>query len=413
MKISYSVFTGKALLCLLPSLVCSATLPAATYYVATTGSNTNTGFSTNSAWPLLYALNNVGPSNTIVVMAGIYASNEITINTKALILKSQVKWGARLLHSPSYGIAVNSSASPSVVVDGFEIANTSQSGVAYTCQHFTVRNCWIHDCGTNLGTIASGIVSDYDQNDCTVENNLVEHNGASDQVSRDHGIYIGGGTNSTIRGNVCRYNASAGIQVYSDRGTGFTNINVYNNLCYSNHTWGVVAGGETLGKGYVNVYGNTLVFQPYALGTYVGQSFDITMNCTNNILIGTKPLLTLGTGNSLVIGDYNLINQVDSVLVGAHSIVTNNYGFVDPSAGLYWLRASSPARRKAQQVCCGNLDFFGADQSSVSDIGAFQYNALYASDTRTLDPSLVHPDFWLILRTLAPPTGLHVVPSTQ
>jgi len=37
----------------------------------------------------------------------------------------------------------------------------------------------------------------------------------------------------------------------------------------------------------------------------------------------------------------------------------------------------------------GPVDFFGNAQSSVTDIGAFQYSALYAADTRTLDPSAV------------------------
>ena len=41
---------------------------AATYYVATNGWSGNTGLSTNSPWPLVHALINVGPSNTVIVL---------------------------------------------------------------------------------------------------------------------------------------------------------------------------------------------------------------------------------------------------------------------------------------------------------------------------------------------------------
>jgi hypothetical protein len=95
------------------------------------------------------------------------------------------------------------------------------------------------------------------------------------------------------------------------------------------------------------------------------------------------------------LGDHSPITQSTVNGGGTHDVIVS-YGsswFNNGSTGLYWLGNSSPARNAALSSVCGPVNFFGAGQSGVSDIGAFQYDATLANDVRVLDPS-VDPDYW-------------------
>jgi hypothetical protein len=383
-----------------------------TYYVATNGSSSNTGLSTNTPWPLTYALA-AGPSNTIIVMPGTWSGSQIDVYYAGTTLRSQVKWRARFLSSPDLGASTRHS---DTIIDGFEIAYAYNAGVYLSASNNTVRNCWIHHCGTNAGVVASGInaTQDNDGNqnrprDMLYENNLIEYNGAADAVNWDHGIYVCG-TNITVRGNVCRFNICAGIQIW-DHGIGSTNVQIYNNLCYGNGTYGLTIGSEYAGNTFVNAFGNTFVGNYYAIG--LGSGGLTTITCTNNIVIGIQHTLHEFGGTYSISGDYNLMNEVYNLPLGAHGILTNYAGFVKTDGGLYWLAANSPARGAAFYSACAGTDFFGNAQSSVADIGAFQYDALYASDGRVLDPSPACPDYWLVLHGLLAARELHFLSSTD
>jgi len=149
----------------LVSLASSLTsvLAGTTYYVATNGLAANDGLTTNSAWPLTYALAHARPSNSIIVMPGTWFGAEIDIGQSYLTVQSQFKWAARILRSPGTGAAIWSSSHTvhDVVLDGFEISYASQHGAQIFSSNCVIRNCWIHHCGTNAGTVASGIVNHY------------------------------------------------------------------------------------------------------------------------------------------------------------------------------------------------------------------------------------------------------------
>jgi hypothetical protein len=378
-----------------------------TYYVATNGAIENSGLSTNSAWPLSYALANVGPSNTIVVMPGIWSNADWEIRQPYTTFQSQVKWGAVLLNgNPFAGLVLDTS---NITVDGFVIAYVTNHGIYAEAPNITIRNCWIHHCANNTGIVASGILNTY-QSNTVVENNLIEYVGNSACSKWDHGMYLSG-TNIIVRNNVCRYNVGAGIQIWDNTGTGSTNVQIYNNLSYGNGRWGLVAGSE-LGSVYISVVGNTFICSNNAMAA--GSSGLSWLTCTNNILLGGRFTMNLFGGSYNIMGDYNLLNIIDNLPLGAHGILTNYAGFVNTNDGLYWLTATTLARRAAFAAACGGTDFFGNAQSSVSDIGAFQYTAALTLDTRSLDPSPVSPNYWQNLTAPLPPTDLHVVPgSTQ
>lgn len=384
------------------------TCHSATYYAATNGLAGNDGLTTQTPKTITAALS-MGESNTIIVMPGTWSGSQVTVPYPGTTLRSQSKWQAKFLNSSLYGI---STWSNNVTVDGFEIAYAVKGGVWTTGSNSVIRNCWIHHCATNTGRVGSGIGATQDilgtpnlMRDLLIENNLIEYNGAADQINTDHGVYICG-TNIVVRGNVCRYNVCAGIQIW-DHGIGSTNVQIYNNLCYGNGSYGLVIGSESTGNAFVNVFGNTFVGNRYAIG--LGSGGLTTITCTNNIVIGTNHTVNKFGGAYSISGDYNLMNEEYNLPLGAHGILTNYAGFVNTNSGLYWLKSDTAARGRALSTVAAPVDFFGNVQSSVADVGAFQFSALRAADSRILDPSPASgADYWM--QTLPPPANLRVVP---
>ena len=373
----------------------AATAGAATYYAATTGSSANTGLSAAAPWPLSYALTHAAAGSTIIVLPGTY-SGDWEINTP-LTVRSQTKWGARLVNMP-YGLIIGYSSNASgSVVDGFEIAYSARENVDIYSPNCTIRNCWIHDAGINSRPNNSAQdnagVHSLLVNGTTVEYCLLENNGST--PGYDHGVYISG-TGLTVRGNVMRGNWGFGLHLYNPSGGPVINAKVYDNLIYNNgsHTingWDgvyiVPRPGNT-----VYVWNNTILAQhgPPIQGQYG------TVCLTNNIILGAGGSM-FNVPDQTILPDYNLSTAKLSY-AGPHDVVSSAANFVNTSSGLYWLVAGSPARNRANPNVLPPLDFFGNSQSAITDIGAFQYNSAYASDTRVLDPSPASgPDYWQIL----------------
>ncbi len=371
-----------------------------TYYVAPNGSSGNTGLSTGSPWSLSYALSRVGPNNTILFLPGTYPTT--TFSTPGVVYRALNKWTAIFAASSSTDpvISVWPSTAVNVVIDGFQITGgSSGSGVYVVANNSTVQNCWIHHNGTTQYHYG---IEQHDLNGITNQYNLIEYNGVT---GSDHGIYCNG-TNVVIRGNVLRYNAGAGAQVYRMSSQNLNewtyNVFIYDNLMYGNKLNAMTMGSQS-GSNYF-IFNNTFIQNNANAVLYINDSSvgnyghqRAVACCTNNIFVGTS--IVQGY-NALFKGDHNYTNSSVS-----------GVGFVNATKGLYWLTSGSAARNRANPVIIPPVDFFGNAQSAVSDVGAFQYSAAYASDTRTLDPSPANPDYWVILAGGVPnaPQGLHVV----
>jgi hypothetical protein len=387
----------------------AAASAATTYYAATTGSSGNSGLSASAPWTLSYALANAGSGNTVIVLPGTY-SGDWELNYP-LTLRSQTKWGARLINMP-YGVIIAGGAGGSVV-DGFEIAYSAREGVDIYAPNCTIRNCWIHDAGINSrpnNTAQSNAgVHSLKVDGTTVEYCLLENNGST--PGYDHGIYIAG-NGLTIRGNVMRGNWGFGLHLYSYLGDP-VNANVYDNLIYGNgyHSmngwdgvWQVPKAGNT-----VSMWNNTIITQ---YGTPI-QGGGGTLRLTNNIIIGPGGA-TINVGSQTVLADYTL-STARCTYPGPHDVVSSSLNFVNTSGGLYWLVGTSAARNKANPNIVASVDFFGNSQSAVTDIGAFQYNSAYAADSRVLDPSTSSgADYWKLLGgTSGGSSTIAISPSSQ
>jgi hypothetical protein len=370
-----------------------------TYYVATSGSSSNTGLSTNSPWPLTYAVTKLGPGVTLTLMPGAYSGPIIIYNVNGtaqnpMTIRSQVKWKAVIANSTNHGIALGFTPFVNyLVMDGLCVSNSARDGIGLAGQNCTVRNCWVtgsHHLGIN--------VSNPNCSNNIIENNLIELSGGGvwDGVvgHRWHGIYISG-PNNIIRNNVVRHNAGYGIHLYTGYSMTWQNNNlIYNNLTYG-HTnfygvtiWGAVDGGALPGTNCL--FGNTILD---------GVSLSYGAVCiTNNIILPSVIFPSSAITYSeihppTVYADYNLSTYAITP-TGAHDVVVSTVGFVNPGNGLCWLTANSSARGAANRNVVPPVDFFGNSQSSVTDIGAFQYKATLAGDIRVLDPSPANPDYW-------------------
>lgn len=383
-------------------LSCGA-LDATTYYAATNGVSGNTGLSTNAPWPLDWALSHAGASNTIVVMPGTFNGHYSAPSPYQTIL-AQTKWTA-LIYDDSDTLpafSVFPSTSTNVTVDGLQITGSSKaSGVYVVADNATIQNCWIHHCGTNNTVFGPGNgIEAHDLTGTSVLRCLIEWCGTFTNGGWGSAVYMNG-TNITVSGNVFRYN-QGGVQVYRDpadnANEGSLNVTIANNLVYGNFKYEMIMGSQ-FGRTYVmenNAFIHTNGFNSVALA-YIGQSAPcLTLASTNNIFYNVGGTFQAGCGT--FVGDYNLMNS--NYWVQANSVITNSVGFLNSNLGLYWLTQSSPARLFALASACATNDFFGNAQTTVSDVGPFQYSTLWALDTRTLDPSSVTgADYWSLPTT--------------
>ncbi len=380
------------------------------YFAGPNGSSANTGFSTDSPWPLQYALKNVAPFSTVILLDGVYKAAGVSADggfslqtTDNVTIKAQNQWKAIITGSTNFGILASSYAGSSgayttdhITFDGLCVSNNAGDGMAVSHDSI-VRNCWVIGNGRQGINISSAACSNN-----VIEHNLIENNGtiaAGTTVVQYHGLYLSG-ANNIVRGNVVRYNSGFGIHVFTEyAGVQQDNNSIYNNLTYG-HTnaygvaiWGAVNGGSLPGTNYC--FNNTILD---GLQLYYGTAW-----VTNNIILPsqhnpTTPMYVSSSAPSTVSADYNLGTNTISP-VGAHNVITNvarTTMFVNLANGLYWLSATSPARNTAKPDVFGPTDFFGNGQSSVHDIGAFQYDPTLVGDTRVLDPSPADPDYWAL-----------------
>jgi len=349
------------------------------FFVSPGGSATNSGNETAPCPSVAVALSRAVGGDIITLLPGNY-SEPVVVELSGTaefptIIRSQRKWDAIIQGSPGHGIYVADGVT-NVVIDGLQVANAGIDGVKVG-SYATVRDCWIHH------SKHQGIAGHRTRGTC-LERNLVEHNGTDPHF--DHGLYVSG-TNLVVRGNVIRWNKTYGCQIYVDPPASSADCRFYCNLVYGNPN-ALTVWSPTGQTNYV--FNNTLVSKQFVLIADYG-----ILCVTNNILVGVarRQILSAEHGANLR-GDYNL-TPVPGRQRGPHDVVASDPGFVNPGAGLFWLRRESAAWGSAAERLGPPVDFFGRKLARVLSVGAFQYHRQLVNDTRILDPSPARPDYWL------------------
>ncbi|OQW51521.1 MAG: hypothetical protein A4S09_09835 [Proteobacteria bacterium SG_bin7] len=380
-------------------IMCTLFLPptalTATYYVATNGSDSNSG-SSSSPWknPQKCALPPIKAGDTCAVRAGTYTDvdgNGVTIyisssspagtSAAPITIKSEIPLAATIL-VPSIINSGGKGSNTAIVVgrpyyriEGFNItggtkdlgSTTSYSGISFYPggTGSMARFNSIHHVGravcSNTSYGMSGIFTK-DVSNVIIEQNRIysigrrlngESGCVTDKYQHDHGIYISGATNLVVRRNVF-YDTTRGwpIQLY---GGVINNINIYHNTIDGRNPRtsmpgqillaSVINGGVIKNNISSNAQGGLVGFSPYSTvlkPTSVVVSYNISSNSDR---VGNRVGVTFSN---------NILNVA-------------NLGFVNKTASDYRITSTSSARNRGTKVGVPTVT------DGLPDIGYFEF----------------------------------------
>ncbi|KAB2847576.1 MAG: hypothetical protein F9K42_10065, partial [Ignavibacterium sp.] len=249
----------------------SITFAQTTYYVSTSGNNSNNGLTAQTAFATLqHAADIAAAGDSVLVLAGNYAGFDIRTNgTQILpivfkVIENNVVIDERNSVTPD---GINIENASWIVIDGFEVKDQPRAGIRAVVSDFiTIRNNYCHN------NYRWGIFTGF-TDDLTIENNTCSFSAA------EHGIYVSNSSDRPIiRNNHSFNNNGCGIHMNGDISMGDDGIisnaivegnilhdngygggsainmdgvqdsKIFNNLIYNNHATGIamfqIDGGD-------------------------------------------------------------------------------------------------------------------------------------------------------------------------
>lgn len=409
------------LLCLIPAFSFSAT-----YYVSTSGNNSNTGLSALTAFSTLqFASNKVLPGDSVIVIAGTYKGFHHTTSGNAL---------NPIIFSAQPGVLINSSNGTTndginlegasyVIIEGFKVYGVPRAGIrAVLNNHVVIRK---NKCDSNrYWGILTGFSDDI----------LIEENECSRSVI-EHGIYFSNSADRpVIRKNISRANNANGIHmngdvslggdgiisnalvenniIYGNGKSGGSGINcdgvqssrIQNNLLYDNHASGVslykIDGGDgsknnvvvnntivqaSDGRWAINISdgstGNTIynniLYHSHAFRGSISIDAASLTGFTSDNNITTNKFSTDGGGTNMTLALWRTnTSQDQNSLIAAPAQL-----FINVSTSDYHLSSTSPAIDKgttslaSQNAPIMDIEGLARPQNNLFDIGAYEFNS--------------------------------------
>jgi hypothetical protein len=370
--------------------VTSAASHATTYYVSTTGSDSNSG-SQSSPWATIaHAVSTVSCGDTVLVQNGTYTQT-LTENLSCtaaipVTFKSQNLYGAVI--KPTSGGEIISVNGSYVILQNFEIDGSLCSG-CYEGIKFQAPgnggealNNKIHDIGTQNCTGGGLIISA--QPGTIIDSNFIYSYGANN-CNLYEAIYIGNGGGYTVTNNIVGNGCAActnstgntvGIQLNDQDPTvdnGPSNNVVNNNTIFGVNGTGILVGDGT-GTCSGNQFNNNLIVQANtrnnngnaAIGAHFNNCAASNNNGANNLTYNT-PGTNQITGGSLT-----------GTIIGQNPLFVNYNatpsGEASPTG--YQLQATtSPAVGAGISSGCPDHDFNGAQRTGNCTVGAYTYSS--------------------------------------
>jgi parallel beta-helix repeat protein len=385
-------------LVLFTTLLAPPVLDAATYYAATTGSDSNPGTLSQPFRTIRNGAKLLKPGDTLYVRNGVYTESLDDVIPGGLSWQQPVTISAYPGERPTirpvsgHVIVLYCDYVHHVVIDGFildgsnttpganglKLASDPTCGVAH---HIRLQNSEIKNT-PNSGIFVGGhpypgFLSD--AGCCNEFINLDIHDNAVGMD--DQGYYIQSGRNLIERNRVYR-NSCCGIYIFrSDSSTPHDNI-VRDNEVFDNGLTSPSGGGVgILVQGERDQVYNNIVYGNRLGGIYVfGDGRDIkVMNNTVYNNQGPGVIIDATTSNTSV--KNNILYQNAGVIQnqGSGTIISNNLTldplFVNTATKNFSLKAGSPAIDKGMPLSEVFDDFAGLarPQGPAYDIGAFEY----------------------------------------
>ena len=362
----------------------------ATYYVATTGHDTNPGTS-NQPWrnPQQCAAPPIQAGDTCIVRSGtytasngsglvVYASKNAPSGTESepITIKSEIPFGAKIvLPSSKNGLNVGFYLTrPYYIIEGFDIYGGANNGdsvslagieFAPSATGGIARSNSIHHIGRTVCSNSSYGISGigvHETSNVLIEYNRIysigrlrngENGCATIRSQNDHGIYIKAVSNLIVRRNVI-YDTNRGwpIHVYKPKGA-TTNLDIYHNTFSGRSPTGKPAGHILLSKTIDGV--------------------NIKNNISSDAQIGMVTVYSLTA--SRVVVSHNLSDTLEKTglnIAGvsfSHNMqYVNNLGFADKSRNDFRLTAESAAIDRGTTIGVPPV------KDQAPDIGAYEFS---------------------------------------
>jgi hypothetical protein len=374
---------------------------AATYYVATTGNDSNPGTEKKPWGTVAYAVTTMVAGDTTYVRGGIYEENEIRFSksgtpTAPIKLLNYPEEAPvihfnnparlhRILIQHRYG-----SHRPMgwITIAGFEIANAYDGIKMHSGHDLTIRRNWIHD-SVNAGILGNGTRVVIDRNRITHNGRFAECQAGSYSCSLDHGIYMNGTaiaiTNNLIYDNLCHgIQANGTIRYKPSKHPGpeyveSHNWSIANNtIAYQENCAGIVVWGSTL----INLRIENNLFYENAVqkASSSVQGIHFVSMTSKRIVINNNHFYASGPGGILAFGrgaiegvhyaqSDNIVNVSDPRFVNAPATL--------PPSPNFSLTTRSPAIDAGLTLTAIRTAFDGTPrpQGAAYDIGAYEYES--------------------------------------
>jgi hypothetical protein len=336
----------------------SSVAPAASYYMAPNGSDSNTG-AIFSPWKTVgFASGKLKAGDTLYARGGTYTGQlGVSWNSPSGTASAPITWKGYPGETPIFdGQGADS---------GFLAVNGTDW---FIIEGITIQNYY----GCCAAIWIGGSSSNYAENNI-IRNNTILNQGTVTS-NQSHGIYCSWhNRNLEISGNaILRTKGGAGIHCYHD--PGLENGKIYNNVIDGNNTanWGIVLRYTK----DIEVSNNTVInTTPYpSQGSDIDYWGSTGITIRNNIL----SLPTYGNGSAtcshnLFVRDAKGGNTLPNC--GTNNLTAASAGFVNALGGDYHLESTSPAIDKGTTISSVTQDKDGIPrpQGNGYDIGAFEF----------------------------------------
>jgi hypothetical protein len=225
----------------------SVTTSGSHLYVATTGSDTNSGTQAAPFKTILKASQVAVAGTTVHVAPGTYSGGFLTTKSGTASARiryvSDTKWGAKIIPTTNDHIWKNTGGYTDII--GFDIAGNGsvRLGIYFLGGNSSVQNSHVHDIATTIACSSggAGIINDNTAGPQFINHDVIGnlvHNiglGFSSGCTQIQGIYQS--TSGNIKNNIV-YNAGyGGIHLWHDA----DHVNIVNNTVFNSPT-GIIVG---------------------------------------------------------------------------------------------------------------------------------------------------------------------------
>ncbi|WP_175304423.1 right-handed parallel beta-helix repeat-containing protein [Candidatus Nitrospira nitrificans] len=393
--------------------------PAATYYVAMTGSDSNPGTETQPWRTVAYAVAIMVAGDTTYVRGGTYKEEIIRFGksgTQLAPIKLRNAPGESPIidcidASKLHRILIEHPSGPLnpmgwITVEGFEIRNCYEGIKIISGHDLTIQRNWIHHSKPGSGILGNGTRVLFDRN-------IINHNaniegceaGTSPCRPGGHGIYFHG-TAVTVTNNIIYDNLTFGIQLNGSTASSTYNpttdpgpeyavsenwLIANNTLAYNRRGAGLVVWGFSCNNARIE---NNIFYENAATNSDATQGVHFTSTTCTGARIRNNIFYASGSGGVLAFGK-GALEWVHYTQSG-NIINTMNPRFVNAPATLpawpnFSLTAGSPAIDAGLSLAITKKAFDGIlrPQGCAFDIGAYEYTG--GDDARPPDGQR-HPE---------------------